>query len=248
MSAVTITRIAHSTVLLDFDGFRILTDPWFSEKWGYYHGEPYGITLGDLPRLDAVLVSHNHYDHYDMDAFKAYPDKSVPFFVKRGIAAKARNAGFANVTELDAWESAIVGPITITATPGKHAVPEITFMLAGNGRGVYFGADTLLIPELKDLATRFPRIDAALLAVNGLQLRPLLNRKVVMDAEEAARLCAILAPRYAVPIHYAFTGGPIQDHLLLKYNGTPERFAVAAAQLAPRTEVRILAPGEPLCI
>jgi hypothetical protein len=48
---VTVTRIAHSTVLIDFDGHRVLTDPWFSERFGYYHGEPYGIALADLPRI-----------------------------------------------------------------------------------------------------------------------------------------------------------------------------------------------------
>ena len=66
MSTLTITRIAHSSVLIDFDGHRVLTDPWFSERDGYYHGEPYGIPLEALPRLDGVAVRQHHYDHYDM--------------------------------------------------------------------------------------------------------------------------------------------------------------------------------------
>src|SRR2546421_1998289 len=90
MTTLTITRIAHSSVLIDFDGHRVLTDPWFSEKYGYYHGEPYGITLQNLPRLDGVVVSHEHYDHYDMQAFQVYPDKQVPMAMKRGIAQTAR--------------------------------------------------------------------------------------------------------------------------------------------------------------
>ncbi len=98
---VTATRIAHWCVLLDFDGERVLTDPWFAEKRGYYRGEPLGLTPTTLPRLSAVLASHDHYDHYDLDGFSAYPDKTVPFVVKRGMAAKARRAGFANVTELE---------------------------------------------------------------------------------------------------------------------------------------------------
>ena len=247
-ASLTLTRVAHSTTLIEIGGQIILTDPWFSEKWGYYHGEPYGMTLADLPRLAAVIVSHGHYDHYDMRAFQAYPDKSVPMFVKRGIAQAARAVGFTNVTEMDAWETAALGPLTLTAAPGKHAVPEITFVIAGQGRVVYFGGDTLLIPELTTIAERFPQIDLAILAVNGLRLRPLLNRQVVMDAEEAAELCAILKPRYAVPTHYAFTGGPIQDRLLLGYDGTPERFVAAVERRAPATVARILAPGEPLVI
>jgi len=186
------------------------------------------------------------YDHYDMQAFQAYPYKQVPFAVKRGIAETARKVGFRNVAELDAWETTMLGPIKVTAAPGKHGVPEVTYVLEYDGFTVYFGGDTLFIPELSEIATRFPQIDLALLSVNGLRIRPLLNRKVVMDPQEAAQLCRMLHPRYAVPIHYAYTGGPIGDRLLVKHDGTAEAFAQAAAQLAPQTTVRILAPGEPL--
>ena len=247
-SQVVVTRIGHATVLLDFGGCRILTDPWFSERWGYYHGEPYGLTLAELPHLDGVLVSHDHYDHFDLQSFRQYPDKGVPMLLKRGLAAKARAAGFHNVRELDAWEATTLGPLTITGAPAKHKVPEITFVLEGLGLSVYFAADTLLIPELREVARRFPRIDLALVPVNGLQIRPMFNRQVVMNAKEAAELCALLRPRVAVPIHYAFTGGPIQDRLVLKYTGTADEFAREAARRAPGTRVRILAPGEPLVV
>jgi L-ascorbate metabolism protein UlaG (beta-lactamase superfamily) len=169
-------------------------------------------------------------------------------FVKRGIAKAARVVGFTNVTEMDAWETATLGPLTLTATPGKHTVPEITYVISGEGRTVYFGGDTLLIPELNTIAQRFPSIDLAILAVNGLMLRPLLNRQVVMNDKEAAELCAILKPRYTVPTHYAFTAGPIQDRLLLKYSGTAEAFVAAVARCAPQTIARVLPPGESLVI
>ena len=211
MTSLTITRIGHSSVLIDFAGLRVLTDPWFSERFGYYHGEPYGITLENLPHLDGVVVSHGHYDHYDMQAFKAYPDKRVPMAVKRGIAQTARNVGFTNVIEMDAWETTTLGPLTVTAAPGKHGVPEIMYMLQANGFTVYFGGDTLLIPELSEIPRRFGRVDVALLAINGLQIRFLGNRQDVMNAQDAAEFCRIIRPRYAVPIHYTFTGGPIMD-------------------------------------
>ena len=73
-STVTLTRVTHSCVLIDFGGVTLLTDPWFSEKFGYYRSEPLGMALEDLPPLAGVLVSHGHYDHYDMEAFKAYRD------------------------------------------------------------------------------------------------------------------------------------------------------------------------------
>ena len=122
MKTLTITRIAHSSVLIDFAGHRVLTDPWFSEKEGYYHGEPYGILLEDLPRLDGVVVSHEHYDHYDMEAFQAYPDKLVPIAVIRGTAQPAREVGFTNVIKMEAWEKTSFGPIAITAARGSYVV------------------------------------------------------------------------------------------------------------------------------
>ncbi len=252
MTKLTITRIAHSSVLIDFDGQRVLTDPWFSEQEGYYHGEPYGIALKDLPSLAGVVVSHEHYDHYDMQAFQAYPDKQVPMTVIRGTAGPAREVGFSNVIEMEAWETTSFGPITITALPGKHGVPEITYMLQAGGFTVYFGGDTLLIPELSEIPHHFPNIDVALLAINGLQIRALGNQQVVMNPLDAAELCSIIHPRYAVPMHYAFTGGPTSDAQVLKYAGTPEEllqaFQQAMTQRAPETVARILVPGEPLLI
>lgn len=248
MSALNLTRIAHSCVLLDFAGTRILTDPWFSEKPGYYRGEPLGIPLNALPQLNGVVVSHAHYDHYDMEAFQAYPDKNVPIVVKRGTANPARKVGFQNIIELDPWETTTIGFVKVTTAPGKHSVPENTYILQDNDFTVYFGGDTLLIPELNEIAQRFPSIDLALLPINGLQIRPLFNRKVVMSAKDAAELCSILHPRVAVPIHYTFTAGPLRDRLLLKYEGSANEFVQTVVQRSLKTLVRILPPGEPLQI
>jgi L-ascorbate metabolism protein UlaG (beta-lactamase superfamily) len=245
---LTVTRVAHATVLIDFDGHRVLTDPWFSEKFGYHHGEPYGIKLKDLPRLDAVIVSHGHYDHYDMKAFARYPDKAVPMLVPRGIAAAARRAGFTRVREVDPWETVALGAITTLVVPGKHIVPEVTYVMEGCWRYVYFAGDTQLIPELRSIAARYPRIDLALLPTNGLRIRPAFNRKIVMDAHDAAELCAALGARYAVPIHYAFKAGALMRTLMLSYSRRAERFEAEAAVLAPQTRVRILRPGESLTI
>ena len=248
-AALTVRRVVHASVLLDFGESKILTDPWFSEQGGfpaYYWGEPLGMALGDLPELAGVISSHGHYDHYDMEAFAAYPDKAVPFAVKRGTGEKARGVGFENVTELDPWETVDLGPVRVTAAPARHGVPENTYVLEADGFTVFFGGDTLLIPELGEVAERFPKIDLALVAINGLRIRPMLNRQVVMNAREAAELVELLAPRFAVPIHYRFTGGRVGDRVLLKYDGTPEEFEREAARRSPGTDIRILAPGEPL--
>ena len=88
--------------------------------------------------------------------------------------------------------------------------------------------------ELDVVARRFDEIDLALLPINGLTIRPLLNRQVVMNAAEAAHLTRTLRPRLAVPIHYALTGGPIRDRLLLKNDPGPEMY-VNPQPTSPRT-------------
>jgi L-ascorbate metabolism protein UlaG (beta-lactamase superfamily) len=245
-STLRVTRIVHASVLLDFNGKFILTDPWFSQRPGYYWGEPLGMTVDALPRLDAVVSSHIHYDHYDIASFASYTFKEeVPFAVKLGMARIARDAGFKNVVDLDTWQSATLGPFKVTATPAKHSAPENTYIIEADGLTVFFGGDTLLIPELKEVAHWFTRIDVALLPVNGLEIRPLFNHKVVMNDGEAAELCAVLHPRLAIPIHYAFTAGRLRDRLLLKYTGTADGFARSASELSPETTVKILSPGQP---
>jgi len=245
--SLIMTRVVHASVLFEIGGHTVLTDPWFSEKPGYYHGEPVGVPLEKLPKLSAVVVSHGHYDHYDMDAFRQYPDKTVPMFVRKGTAEKARSAGFTNVREMDFWESAAVGDLRITAAPAKHGVPENTYVLESAGSTVFFGGDTLLIPEFQEVAQRFPSIDLAVLAINGLRIRPLLNRKVVMSGKDAADLCALLRPKVAVPYHYAFHSSPSMDRFVLGYDGrtgSPEAFLRLVNERSPETRVKILSPGE----
>jgi L-ascorbate metabolism protein UlaG (beta-lactamase superfamily) len=248
----TAVRIVHATVLLDFGGAYILTDPWFSQRpiFGYLHGEPSAIANpADLPPLSGVVISHRHYDHCDLGAFAAYPDKKVPFAVVRGLAGRVRAAGFPNVVELEPWQSTHLGPVRVTAAPAKHGVPEVTFVLEADGESVFFGADTLRIAELDEVAQRFGELDLALLPINGLRIRPAFNRQVVMDALEAAELTSVLRPRLAVPIHYAFTGGPILDRVMLKLDrDRPELYQQAVDDVAPDTAVHVLAPGQPLSV
>lgn len=66
---------------------------WFSEKPGYYRGGALAFTPVSLPKLSAVIASHDHFDHYDVDAFSAYPEKTVPFVVKRGMGQKPGKPG-----------------------------------------------------------------------------------------------------------------------------------------------------------
>jgi L-ascorbate metabolism protein UlaG (beta-lactamase superfamily) len=239
-----LTRIAHASALIDFDGEVVLTDPWFTESSQYHHGEPLAMDVAHLPKLAAVVVSHGHYDHFDIDAFAAYPDKSVPFFVPPDCVDAAREAGFTHVQAMQPWEVAKVGDLTVTAAPAEHGVPENTYLLQAKGRTVYFGGDTLKIPALDELPKRFPHIDAAFLPVNGLRA---FGSQQVMTADEAAALTAELHPRVVVPIHYAFRGGWFSE-LFLSYDGPHDAnaFVAAAHTRAPGSQVRVLAPGQTL--
>ncbi len=249
MTDLRVRRVVHASTVIEFGPHAVLTDPWFSQRYGHRWGEPLGVALTELPHLSGVVVSHKDYDHYDMQTFAAYPDKGVPMVVRRGSAQTAQNVGFTNVTELEPWESVRLGPITVTATPAKHkeelGVPQNTYSLQCEGFTVFFGGDTLLIREFEEVARRFPNIDLALLPISGLTIRPLGNKRVVMDANEAAQLTALLKPKVVVPIHYRYQAA-LYRRPLIRYERDPSAFAKRVEELVPQVDVRILVPGEAL--
>ncbi len=240
----TLERVVLACVLLDFDGAKILTDPWFSERVMYHRTSPGAWPPWPTCPLDGIVISHAH---YDLAALASYPDKDVPIVVNRGTGDKVRAKGWRNVTELDPWQATALGPVRVTATPASHGVPEVTYVLQADGTTVFLGADTRRIPELDEIARRFPAIDLALMPVNGLTSRPQRNRQEVMYAAQVAELTGLLHPRLAVPIHYAYTAGPIGDRILVRLDrNDPEHDQDAARALAPGTAVRILATGQVL--
>ncbi|MFI7000470.1 MBL fold metallo-hydrolase [Nocardia sp. NPDC050175] len=243
MSTIAVTRVTHSCHLIEIGGRTFLTDPWFSTKPGYYQGEPIAVSIAELPPLDGVLISHDHYDHCDLETFAAYRDHTVPFVVAETVVEHAHRAGFDNVTGLTPWDDLEIGGVTITAVPAKHGVHEITFVLRAGSDAVYFAGDTLLIPELTEIPDRLGHISLALLPTNGLHVRPANNMQVVMNAEEAAELTALLAPELAIPHHYAFTKGWLGDRLITASDRDPQHYLEAARKLAPDTTVRIIDPG-----
>jgi L-ascorbate metabolism protein UlaG (beta-lactamase superfamily) len=243
MSKTAVTRITHSCHLIEIGGRTFLTDPWFSTRPGYYQGEPIAVGIADLPRLDAVLISHEHYDHCDLETFATYRDQSVPLFVAGTVTETASKHGFTNITALAPWEQVTVGRVTITATPAKHGVYEVTFVLRSGTDAVYFAGDTMLIPELSQIPQRLGHISLALLPTNGLHIKPANNRQVVMNAQQAAELTAILKPELAIPHHYAFTKGFLGDRLITSSDKNPQHYRDASRDLAPDTTVRIIEPG-----
>ncbi|WP_236795064.1 MBL fold metallo-hydrolase [Amycolatopsis sp. GM8] len=238
------TRIAHACQLIEIGDLRILTDPWFTQNANYYQGEQLAATVSGLGHLDAVVITHEHYDHCDLDALVAgglNPD--TPIIGPGTVTTIAKDKGFHNLHTIEAWESTSVGDLTVTATPGKHGVHEVTFVIQAGGRTVFFGGDSLRVPELDQIPERFGSIDLTILPVNGLCIRPANLAQVVMDAEQAAELTAVLRPALAVPHHYAFHSGRLGDQMITRGDQDPRHYADAVARLAPEIDVRITLPG-----
>lgn len=242
---LAITRLAHSCLLVEIGDDTFLTDPWFADRPPIYRaGEPRSHRVGELPELTGVLVSHAHGDHCDLDALAAGGLRDVPVVGDPTVAARAEAAGSTTFHAPAWWGEMTLGATRITAVPARHKVPETTFVLRQGDATVYFAGDTLYVPELDEIPRRVGPVTLALLPTNGLRIRPLFDRKVVMDADDAARLTAVLDPDVAVPHHYAFTSGRWGDRLLTRKDRDPENYRRAAQRIAPRTDVRILPTGE----
>ncbi len=246
MSADRVTWGGHSTVLVELAGARLLTDPVLRSRVAHLrrHGEQPSLDLAE--RLDAVLVSHMHYDHLDLPSLRGIPGE-VAAFAPQGAGALLRRAGFAAVSELRPGESAEVAGVTVTAVPAAHdprrrplgpRAEPVGFVMEAGAR-VYFAGDTDLFEGMSEIGP----VDLALLPVAGWG--PELGSGGHLDPESAARAAALIRPRVAVPIHWG-TFYPRGRRLGDWFTEPARHFAAHSAELAPGVEVRVLAPGESL--
>ncbi len=168
------TWLGHSTVLLEIDGVRVLTDPVFGERvspvsWAgprRFHRPP--VDVRALPELDAVLVSHDHFDHLDYPSILELARRDVPFYTSLGVGAHLEAWGVkpSRITELDWWEEAVMpgGRLSFTATPARHFSGRGTganrtawssWVMSGPSHRVFFSGDTGLTPEFETIRERF---------------------------------------------------------------------------------------------
>ena len=128
-SGLRVTWFGHSSVLVEIDGVTVLTDPLWSERasplrWiGPKLWYPPSVALRELPRIDVVLISHDHYDHLDWSTISAMANWTTTFVAPLGVGAHLERWGIpaARIVELDWWQSARVGSLEIIATPARHA-------------------------------------------------------------------------------------------------------------------------------
>jgi L-ascorbate metabolism protein UlaG (beta-lactamase superfamily) len=239
-----LTWLGHSTVVVDLEGTRVVTDPVLRGRVWHLRRDA-EVTAESLGELDAILVSHAHFDHLDLGSLRRL-DKALPVVVPRGAGGLVRRRGFGEVVELDVGEEFEIGAIRIRATHAEHAsgrgpfsakTPSLGYVLDGQA-SVYFAGDTDLFPEMRELAP----LDVALLPVAGWG--PTLGPGH-LDPARAAEALRLLRPKVAVPIHW----GTLRTLFAEPAGDRPAReFARLAGALAPEVDVRVLSIGETLAL
>jgi L-ascorbate metabolism protein UlaG (beta-lactamase superfamily) len=246
-----LTFLGHSTVLIDLDGVRLLTDPLLGHlvAWAIRRHVP-AVLLGEIEGLSAVFISHGHLDHLDLASLRALPGRPtifVPVGLGRVVAAVARGP----VHEMRVGDRLRLGDLTLEAIHAEHGRRRSLFTTAEDALGVlvagstrvYFAGDTNLFPAMSDLAGR---VDVALLPVGGWG--PTLGRGH-LDPVRAAEAAARIQPGIAVPIHWG-TLFPVGLRRLARrrFEGPGEAFHDAVATRAVRVDVRILRPGQSMAL
>ena len=224
-SLARITWIGHSTVLIELDGARLLTDPVFRAR--VLHLRRVGAPADSVGHVDAVLISHAHYDHLDTKS-RATLEPGV-----RVIAPVAvRRLRGLNVTTVEIDDDVRVGAVTVAAKRAEHTAGTVAYLIGGSAR-IYFAGDTDLFDGMRELAP----VDVALLPIAGWGPRLPPGH---LDAERAARALALLRPRLAIPIHW----GTYRRVGLKRDEAAPAReFERLAEDHAPDVDVRVLPIG-----
>jgi L-ascorbate metabolism protein UlaG (beta-lactamase superfamily) len=236
---VTVTRITHASLIVDFHGTRLLVDPWFHSGFVVRQTEPLGLTPEALPALAGVVLTHRHDGHFDAEALHALALGGLTVVARPELHERLTRLGFEHVVDLGWWDHADVRGVTVTAVPAHHAVAENGYVLELDGVRVYLAGDTRWFPELVDVATRFPHVDAAVLPVGGERL---LGFAREMGPADAARAAALLDPRHVIPVGYGKRGGfPIRWHA----RNPVERFVAECKERGIGAErIVVLEPGE----
>lgn len=251
-----LTWLGHSIVLIELAGVRFLTDPVWAERVSPYswigpkRWYPPPIELSDLPFIDAVLISHDHYDHLDTETIERLRDRVGQFVVPLGVGAHLEYWGIPTdqIVELDWWDEVEIDSVRVTSTPARHASGRVLidndktlwmgFALRNERHAVYFSGDTGLFPELKEIGDRLGPFDATLIEVGAYGADwPDWH----IGPEQAVLAHSWVRGKLLVPVHWGMFD-------LARHGWTEpvERTLVAAKELGCR--VVTPRPGEPVTI
>lgn len=186
-SGLRVTWLGHSSVLIEIDGLRVLTDPVWGPRAsplrlaGPKRFQPMPVELSAMPPVDLVVISHDHYDHLDYPTIRALARSAVPFVTSLGVGAHLEGWGVPaqRITELDWWEShPLPGTgLRVTAAPAQHfsgrtlktrnATLWSSFVVRSQRHGVFFSGDTGLTTEYDNIRARLGPFDLVMLEVGG---------------------------------------------------------------------------------
>ena len=242
--AVRITWLGHSTLLVELDGVRLLTDPVLRGRIAHLRRVAAPVDPAAVAGLDAVLVSHLHYDHLDLPSLRRL-DRTVRVVVPKRGGGLLRRRGWTDVVEVEVGDEVQVGTVAVRATPAEHvgrrgplgtSAPAVGYLLDGSSR-LYFAGDTDLFEGMTQLAHR---LDVALLPIAGWGWRVPAGH---LNPLRAVSALALLRPRVAVPIHWGtYRTIGMRRHAGL-VRAPAEEFLRLARELAPDVDVRLLPVG-----
>jgi L-ascorbate metabolism protein UlaG (beta-lactamase superfamily) len=217
-NGLRITWVGHSSLLIEIDGKRILTDPVWSERASFssYFGpkrffEP-PVALDDLPPLDAVIISHDHYDHLDKQTIKYFAGKDIPFFCSLGISQYLVKWGLIKnfITEMDWGDSVMIGnDCVLTATPSRHFSGRgilnrnetlwSSFVIKGTKHNLFFGADSGWFPGFAEIAGAYGPFDLTILEIGAYGKH---WADTHMGPDNASNAHIALKGKIMMPIHW----------------------------------------------
>jgi L-ascorbate metabolism protein UlaG (beta-lactamase superfamily) len=248
-SGLRVTWLGHSTVLIEIDGVRILTDPVWGPRAspsaliGPKRFQPVPVPLRAMPPVDAVIVSHDHYDHLDYPTIRALAKTSVPFVTSLGVGAHLEYWGVQSerVTELDWWESYSLPStdVVLTAAPSQHfsgrglkdrnATLWSSFAIRSSRHAVFFSGDTGLTTEYRSIRDRLGPFDLVMLEIGAFY--PAWG-DIHLGPDNALEAHAMLGGRF-MPVHWGTF-----SLALHAWDQPAERLL----ELAPRTDAQLLMP------
>jgi L-ascorbate metabolism protein UlaG (beta-lactamase superfamily) len=213
-----VTFVGHSTFLIQAAGVTLLVDPVFSDRAGPFgllgprRVRRPGIALADLPSVDVILVSHNHYDHCDLATLRALKRSFDPQFVTpAGNVRTLRKTGSSRAIELDWWDSATVAGVTVTVTPAQHFSARTPwdrnralwggFSIHIGGRHVYFAGDTGYMRHFRAIRERIGAIDLAILPIGAYEPRWFMQ-SLHMNPADAVQAHTDLGSPLAIASHF----------------------------------------------
>jgi L-ascorbate metabolism protein UlaG (beta-lactamase superfamily) len=218
-NGLRVTWLGHSTVLIEIDGLRVLTDPVWGPRAspsrfaGPKRFQPVPVALRAMPPIDLVVISHDHYDHLDYPTIRELAKGEVPFVTSLGVGAHLEAWGVppARITELDWWESHTLANsgLSVTAAPSQHfsgrgmkdrnATLWSSLIIRSHAHAVFFSGDTGLTTEYETIRAKLGPFDLVMLEVGAFH--PAWG-DIHLGPWNALKALALLGGGPFLPVHW----------------------------------------------